>query len=45
MNSKNKKHFYRRLNIQACGLLQVLTEAIERCFEKKNVCGILEHNK
>ena len=35
MNSKSEKHFYRRLNIQVCELLQVLTEAaIERCFEK-----------
>ena len=35
MNSKNKKHFSRRLNIQACELLQVLTEAdIKRFFEK-----------
>ena len=35
MNSKNEKHFYRRLNKQVYELLQVLTEAaIERCFEK-----------
>ena len=26
MSSKNKKHFYRRMNIQVCELLQVLTE-------------------
>ena len=26
MNSKNEKHLSRRLNIQACELLQVLTE-------------------
>ena len=36
MNSKNKKHFTRRLNILTCKLLQVLAEtAIERCFEKQ----------
>ena len=36
MNSKNEKHFYRRLNIQVCELLQVLTEAATgRCFEKQ----------
>ena len=36
MNSKNEKHFSRRLNIQVCELLQVLTEAdIERCFEEE----------
>ena len=35
MNSKNEKHFYRRLNIQVHELLQVLTDAaIERCFER-----------
>ena len=35
MNNKNEKHFSRRLNIQVCELLQVLTEAaIKRCFEK-----------
>ena len=44
MNSKNENHFYRRLDIQVCELLQVLTKAvIERCL--KNVLGILEHNK
>ena len=33
MNNNNEKHFSRRLNIQVCELLQVLTEAaIERCF-------------
>ena len=36
MKSKNEKHFARRLNIQVCELLQVLTEAaIKRCFENK----------
>ena len=36
MNRNNEKHFNRRLNIQVCELLQVLTEeAIKRCFEKK----------
>ena len=35
MNSKNEKHFFRRLNIQMYELLQVLPEAaIERCFKK-----------
>ena len=35
MNSKNEQYFYKRLNIQVCELLQVLTEAaIKRCFEK-----------
>ena len=35
MNSKNEKHSSRRLNIQVCELLQVLTEAvIQKCFEK-----------
>ena len=35
MESKNEKHFYRRLDVQMCELLQVLTEAaIESCFEK-----------
>ena len=35
MNSKNEKHFSRRLNIQVCELLQVLPEAdTKRCFEK-----------
>ena len=35
MNSKNEKQFSRRLNIQACELLEVLTEAdIKGCFEK-----------
>ena len=35
MNSKSEKHFYRRLDIQMCELLQALTEAtIESCFEK-----------
>ena len=34
MNSKNEKHFSRRLNIEVCEL-QVLTEtAIKKCFEK-----------
>ena len=27
MNGKNEKHISRRLNIQVCELLQVLTEA------------------
>ena len=37
MNSKNEKHFSRRLNKHVCELLQVITEAvIKRCFEKKN---------
>ena len=27
INSKNEKHFSKRLNIQVCELLQVLTEA------------------
>ena len=47
MNSKNGKHFSRRLNIQVCELLQVLTEAgcFERCFEKYVFYGILKHNK
>ena len=37
MNSKNEKHFSRRLNIQVCELLKVLAEAaIERCFEFSN---------
>ena len=45
MSSKNEKHFYRRLNIQVCELLQVLTEAtIDWCFEKK-VLGILDNSK
>ena len=36
MSSKNEKHFYRRLNIQVCGLLQVLAEAaIKICFGKQ----------
>ena len=36
MNNKNKEHFSRRLNVQVCELLQVLTEAnIKRCFEKE----------
>ena len=36
MNSNNEKHFCRRLNIQVCELLEVLTEAaIERYFEKQ----------
>ena len=35
MNNKNEKHFSRRLNIQVCELLQVLTEAtIKKHFEK-----------
>ena len=35
MKNKNEKHFYSRLNVQMCELLQLLTEgAIERCFEK-----------
>ena len=35
MNGKNKKHFSRRLNIQACELLQVPTEVdIKGFFEK-----------
>ena len=35
MDSKNEKHFYRRLNIKVCELLQVITEAvIEKRFEK-----------
>ena len=35
MNSKNKKHISRRLNMQVWELLQVLTEAdIRRSFEK-----------
>ena len=34
MNSKNEKHFYRRLNMQVCELLQLLIEAaIKRYFE------------
>ena len=34
MNSKNGKHFSRRLNMQVCELLQVLPEAvIKKCFE------------
>ena len=40
MSSKNEKHFYRRLNIQVCELLQVPREAaIGRCFEKKAFMG------
>ena len=36
MSSKNEKHFYRRLNVQVCELLQVLTEAaIKSCFGKQ----------
>ena len=36
MNNNNEKHFCRRLNIQVCELLEVLTEAtIERYFEKQ----------
>ena len=35
MNRKNEKHCYKRLNLQVCELLQVLTKAdIKRCFEK-----------
>ena len=35
MNSKNEKHFSRRLNMQVRELLQVLTEAaIKSWFEK-----------
>ena len=35
MNSKNEKHFSRRLNIQVCELLQIPTEAdIKSCSEK-----------
>ena len=42
MNSKNEKHSSRRLSIQVCELLPVLTEAaIERCFE--NLAKILEN--
>ena len=34
-NKQNEKHFSRRLNMQVCELLQVLTEAnIKRCLEK-----------
>ena len=37
MNSKNEKFFSRRLNIQVCELLQVLTEAVmKRFFENKS---------
>ena len=36
MNIMNEKHFYRRLNIQLCELLRVLTET---------AIGILKHNK
>ena len=36
MSSKNEKHFYRRVNVQVCELLQVLTEAaIKSCFGKQ----------
>ena len=46
MNSKNEKRFSRRLNIQVCELLQVLTEAdIKKDFKKKRALGILKHNK
>ena len=46
MNSKNEKRFSRRLNIQVCELLQVLTEAdIKKDFKKKSALGILKHNK
>ena len=32
MNSNNEKHFSRRLNVQVCELLQVLTKAnIKTC--------------
>ena len=35
MNSKNENKLYRRLNIQVCELLPVLTEAaIERAYSK-----------
>ena len=35
MNSKIEKHLSRRLNVQVCELLQVLTKAdIKRCSEK-----------
>ena len=38
MNSKNEKHFSRRLNIQVCEFLYLLTVApIEICFEKQAV--------
>ena len=45
MNSKIEKYSYRRLNIQVCELLQVLTEATIRSVWKISVLGILEHNK
>ena len=36
MNSKKEKYIYRRLNIQVCEFLQVLSEAaIKKCFENK----------
>ena len=36
MNSRNKNHFSRKLNIQVSELLQALTEAdIKRCFQKQ----------
>ena len=44
MNSKNEKHFYRRLNIQVCELLQVLTDQSLK-DDLKSVLGILEHNE
>ena len=38
MNSKNEKHFYRRLNIQVCELLQVLTDQSLK-DDLKNKCS------
>ena len=45
MNSKNKKLFYRRFDIQVCELLQVLAEATIWKVFWKNILEILEHNK
>ena len=46
MNSKNEKHFSRRLNMQVCELLQVLTEAdIKESLKKISAPGILKRNK
>ena len=35
MNSKNEKYFSRRLSIQVCALLQVLTEAYIKSYFRK----------
>ena len=44
VNSKNEKHFSRRVNIEVCELLQVLRSRQWKVLWKISALGILKHN-